>query len=141
MDQNTIMQTQDQISSASKFIPWLGTGLTTLVVLFMAFDGVTKIIKLKPVIEACEKMKISPEMAVGLGILLLACAALYVTPKTAILGAILLTGYLGGGVAAQLINRSAAFAIIFPIGFGVLMWAGLILREPRLLRWIFLREG
>jgi hypothetical protein len=139
MNQDTIMQTSDQLSSVSKSMPWLGTGLTALVVLFMVFDGVTKIIKVKPVMEACQKLNISPEMAVGLGLLLLACTALYVTPRTAVLGAILLTGYLGGGVATQLINRSAVFPTVFPIGFGVLVWAGLVLREPRLLQWIFLR--
>lgn len=140
MNQDTIMQTSGQLSSVSKFMPWLGTGLTVLVVLFMVFDGVTKIMKVKPVMEACQKMNISPEMAVGIGILLLACTALYVTPKTAILGAILLTGYLGGAMAAQWLNRSAAFPTAFPVGFGVLMWAGLVLREPRLLQWIFLRQ-
>ena len=140
MNQDTIMQTSDHLSSASKFLPWLGTGLTGLVVLFMVFDGVTKVIKVKPVMEACQKMNISPEMAVGLGILLLACTGLYVTPKTAILGAILLTGYLGGAAAAHVIARSGTFPTAFAIGFGVLAWAGLALREPRLVRWILLRE-
>ena len=140
MNQDTIMQTSDQLASASKFMPWVGTALTGLVVLFMVFDGVTKVIKVKPVMEACQKMNISPEMAVGLGILLLACTALYVTPKTAILGAVLLTGYLGGAVATHLISRSGVFPTAFPIGFGVLVWAGLVLREPRLIRWILLRE-
>ena len=121
-------------------MPWLGAGLTVLVVLFMVFDGVTKVIRVKPVMEACQKMNISPEMAVGIGVLLLACTALYVTPRTAVLGAILLTGYLGGATAVQLINRSAVFPIAFPIGFGVLVWAGLVLREPRLVWWIFLRQ-
>jgi hypothetical protein len=140
MNQDTIMQTPEQVSSLFKFMPWLGTGLTTLVVLFMVFDGVTKVIKVKPVMEACQKMNISPEMAVGIGLLLLACTALYVTPRTAILGAILLTGYLGGAVATHLIGRSGAFPTVFAMGFGVLVWAGLILREPRLLRWIVLRQ-
>ena len=134
------MQTSTQLSSASKFLPWLGTGLTGLVALFMIFDGVTKVIKVTPVMEACQKMNISPEMAVGIGILLLACTGLYVTPKTAILGAILLTGYLGGAAAAHVIARSGVFPTAFAIGFGVLAWAGLALREPRLVRWILLRE-
>ena len=140
MNQDTIMQTSDQLSSASKLLPWLGTGLTALVVLFLVFDGVTKVIKVKQVMEACEKMNLSPAMAVGLGILLLTCTALYVTPKTAILGAILLTGYLGGAAAAHVIARSGAFPTTFAIGFGMLVWAGLALREPRLVRWILLRE-
>jgi hypothetical protein len=121
-------------------MPWLGAGLTGLVVLFLAFDGITKIIKVKPVMEACQKMNISPEMAVGIGILLLACTALYVAPRTAILGAILLTGYLGGAAATHVIARSGIFPIAFSIGFGVLVWVGLILREPRLVRWILLRQ-
>jgi hypothetical protein len=140
MNQDTIMQTSDQLSSVSKFLPWLGGGLTGLVVLFLIFDGVTKVIKVKPVMEACQKMNISPEMAVGIGLLLLACTALYVTPRTAVLGAILLTGYLGGAAAVHLVARSGAFPTAFAIGFGVLVWTGLVLREPRLVRWILLRE-
>ncbi|MCI0535189.1 MAG: DoxX family protein [Verrucomicrobiales bacterium] len=140
MNQDTIMQTSDQLSSVSKFMPWLGAGLTGLVVLFLAFDGITKVIRLTPVMEACQKMGIGPELVVGIGILLLACTVLYVTPKTAILGAILLTGYLGGAAAAHMIARSGIFPTAFAIGFGVLVWAGLILREPRLLRWILLRQ-
>jgi hypothetical protein len=66
--------------------------------------------------------------------------AIYVNPKTAILGAILLTGYLGGAAAIHVIARSGVFPITFAIGFGVLVWTGLILREPRLIRWILLRE-
>ena len=140
MNQDTIMQTSEQLTSNSNAMPWLGTALTGLVVLFLVFDGVTKVIQVKPVMEACQKMNISPEMAVGIGILLLACTAVYIIPKTAILGAILLTGYLGGAAAIHVIARSGIFPTVFAIGFGVLTWAGLILREPRLVRWIFLRQ-
>src|SRR5688572_14488017 len=137
MNQDTIIQTSEQLSSASKIMPWIGSGLTGLVVLFLAFDGITKIMRVTPVMEACQKMGIDPDMAVGIGILLLACTATYVTPKTAILGAILLTGYLGGATATHVIARSGIFPIAFSFGFGVLVWVGLILREPRLVRWIF----
>src|SRR6187402_183463 len=140
MNQDTIMQTTAQPPTGSRLMSRLGVGVTGLVVLFLVFDGITKVIKVKPVMEACQKMNISPEMAVGIGLLLLTCTALYVIPRTAILGAVLLTGYLGGGVALHLIARSGTFPITFPIGFGVLAWMGLILREPRLVRWIFLRQ-
>jgi hypothetical protein len=140
MNQDTIMQTPTELWSTSKLVPWLGAGLTGLVVLFLAFDGITKVIRVKPVMEACQKMGINPEMAVGIGILLLACTALYATPKTAILGAILLTGYLGGAAATHVIARSGMFPIVFSIGFGLLVWAGLVLREPRLVRWILLHQ-
>jgi formate/nitrite transporter FocA (FNT family) len=140
MNLDTIIQTPAELSSVSKVKPWLGAGLTALVVLFMIFDGVTKVIQVTPVMEACQKMNISPAMAVGIGSLLLVCTALYVTPRTAILGAILLTGYLGGAAAAHVIARSGVFPTAFAVGFGVLVWAGLALREPRLVRWILLRE-
>ena len=140
MNQDTIMQTLAERSSVSKAMPWLGAGLTGLVVLFLAFDGITKVIRVTPVMEACQKMGIGPDLAVGIGILLLACTTLYVVPKTAILGAILLTGYLGGAAATHVIARSGNFAIAFSIGFGVLVWTGLVLREPRLVRWILLRQ-
>lgn len=121
-------------------MPRLGAAITGLVVLFMAFDGITKVIRVTPVMEACQKMGISPEMAVGIGLLLLGCTAIYVIPRTAVLGAILLTGYLGGGVATHLIGRSDMFPTVFPIGFGVIVWTGLVLREPRLMRWILRRS-
>ena len=121
-------------------MPRVGAVLTGVVVLFLAFDGITKVLRITPVMEACQKMGIGAEMAVGIGILLLACTLLYLTPRTAILGAILLTGYLGGATATHLIGHSGSFPLAFAIGFGVLVWAGLILREPRLLRWILLRE-
>ena len=140
MNQDTIMQTSAELSSASNGNPRLGAGLTGLVVLFLTFDGITKVLRVAPVMEACQKMGIGPEMAVGIGVLLLACTALYVTPKTAILGAILLTGYLGGAAATHVIARSGIFPTAFAIGFGVLVWVGLVLREPRLVRWIFLRQ-
>ena len=125
MNQDTITQTSVEHSTGSKGMPRLGAGLTGLVVLFLAFDGITKIIRVTPVMEACHKMGIGPDMAVGIGILLLACTAFYVIPRTAILGAILLTGYLGGAAATHVIMKSGIFPTAFAIGFGVLTWAGL----------------
>ena len=118
-------------------MPRCGAVLTGLVALFLAFDGITKVIRVAPVMEACRKMGMGADVVVGIGILLLACTTLYVIPRTALLGAILLTGYLGGAVAIQVVNRSGAFPIAFAIGFGLLAWAGLVLREPRVARWIF----
>ena len=139
-NQDTIMQTAGPLTFNFKAMPRLGTGLTALVALFLVFDGITKVMRVTSVMEACQKMGIGPSMAVGIGVLLLVCTALYVTPKTAIVGAILLTGYLGGAAATHVITRSGAFPAGFAIGFGVLVWAGLMLREPRLVRWILLRE-
>jgi hypothetical protein len=140
MNQDTIMQTPARCASASNLRSKAGAGLTGLVVLFLAFDGITKVIRVTPVIEACQKMGISPDMAVGFGVLLLICTVVYVIPRTAILGAILLTGYLGGAVATHVVQRSGIFPAAFAAGFGLLVWVGLVLREPRLIRWILLRH-
>ena len=139
MNQNTIAQTQtsNQRASASRARLWIGRILTILVILFLAFDAITKIIRLGPVMEACQKLGIGPDLAMGIGILLLACTVIYAIPRTAILGAILLTGYLGGATLLHVLTKGGAFPTIFAIGFGVLAWAGLALREPRVVRCIF----
>jgi hypothetical protein len=139
-DLNTIIQTSTENAPAFQAMPKMGGIISGLAVLFFVFDGITKVIRVAPVMEACQKMGISPNMAVGIGFLLLICTAIYVNPRTAIFGAILLTGYLGGAAATHVIQRSGAFPTTFAIGFGVLVWAGLVLREPRLLQWIFLRQ-
>ena len=141
MNQDTIMQTSAELSSRPKVMSWVAAGLTGLVVLFLAFDGITKVVRVTPVMEACQKMGIGPDMAVGIGILLLACTALYVTPKTAILGAILLTGYLGGAIATHVRVGSPLFShILFPVYLAVLLWGGLYLRDERLRALIPLRR-
>ena len=134
------MQTYTQFASVSNVRPWLGAIITGLVVLFLAFDGVTKIIQVAPVVKASEKLGIAANSLVGIGIVLLTCTAIYAIPKTAILGSILLTGYLGGAAAIHIGARSGAFPVGFSIAFGVLVWVGLVLREPRLLWLILFRQ-
>lgn len=134
------MPTDLQSASQSNVLLWTGRVITALVVLFLIFDGVTKILKVTPVMEACEKLAIPPDMVVGIGILLLFCTACYTIPATAVLGAILLTGYLGGAAAIHVRAGSEAFPVAFSIGFGVLAWIGLVLREPQLFWTILLRQ-
>ena len=119
---------------------WAGAIISVLVILFLVFDGVTKIIKVKPVLDASVQLGIPESRVVGIGILLLACTALYAVPTTAVLGAILLTGYLGAAVAIHVRAGSGTFPVIFSLMFGVLTWFGLILREPRLLWTILMRQ-
>jgi hypothetical protein len=69
---------------------------------------------------------------VGIGIVLLVCSAIYAVPQTAVLGAILLTAHLGGATAIHVRAGSGVFPIVFSIAFGVLVWVGIVLREPRL---------
>jgi hypothetical protein len=101
-------------------------------VLFLTFDGVAKLFKPAPVLEASSELGI-PESAIpGIGIVLLTCTVVYVIPATSVLGAILLTGYLGGAVATHVRVGGPVFPIVFPVIFGGLVWLGLFLREARL---------
>jgi hypothetical protein len=134
------MPTDTQLTPLSNGAIWTGWIITGLVVLFLVFDGVTKVIKVAPVVEASERLGVPQHAILGIGVVLLVCTAIYVIPQTAVLGAILLTGFLGGAVAIHVRAGSGAFPIAFSIGFGVLAWVGLILREPRLLWTILLRQ-
>ena len=120
-------------------MPKTAAVIKLLVVLFLAFDGITKVLRVAPVMEACQKMGISPDMAIGIGLLLLVCTAVYAIPRTAILGAVLLTGYLGGAAATHVLQHSGAFPAAFASGFGVLAWLGLALRDPKIAGWMFTR--
>lgn len=109
-----------------------GRVITGLVVAFLVFDGGTKVLRVTPVLEACARLGLGPERVVAIGALLLACTALYAIPRTAVLGAILVTGYLGGAVATHVRAGSSLFETVFPVGVGGLAWLGLALRDPRL---------
>jgi hypothetical protein len=126
------MQSTSESASVSKGARWAGRIVSAVVVAFMIFDGVTKLVKVRQVIEATVRIGFPENTIVGIGVVLLVCTALYVIPKTSVLGAILLTGYLGGATAANVRAGSAAFNTAFPIIFGVLVWLGVFLHEGRL---------
>lgn len=119
---------------------WAGWVVSGLVMLFLVFDGGTKVLKVAPVLEACARLGLTANTVLGIGAVLLACTALYAIPQTAVLGAILLTAFLGGAVATHVRGGSGVFEIAFAIGFCGLAWLGLVLREPRLLWTILLRH-
>ena len=120
---------------------WAGRIVTAVPVLFLLFDGVMKLIKPTPITEAFVRLGYPPELALALGIVLLACLALYLIPRTSILGAILLTGYLGGAVSTHVRVGDPLFShVLFPIYIGVLLWLGLYLRDNRLRAFIPLRS-
>ncbi|MEZ4712729.1 MAG: DoxX family protein [Caldilineaceae bacterium] len=123
---------QTTVASPSTGALWTGRIISALAVLFFLFDGVTKVIKIPQVIESTVQLGYQESHVVLIGILLLLCTAIYVIPQTAVLGAILLTGYLGGAVATHVRAGSGAFPIIFTIVFGALVWLGLYLRNPKL---------
>jgi len=134
------MPADTQPLSPSSAMLWAGGIVTGLVVLFLTFDGVTKVLKVAPVVEASGKLGVAPSTLLGIGVVLLTCTAIYAFPRTAVLGAILLTAYLGGAVAIHVRAGSGAFPVAFSIAFGALVWVGLVLREPRLLWTILLRH-
>jgi len=106
--------------------------MSTLPALFLFVDAVGKLVKPAPVVEGTVQLGYPESVLLGLGIVLLACTVLYVFPRTAILGAILLTGYLGGAVATHVRVGSPLFShILFPVYLGVLIWGGLYLRDER----------
>lgn len=126
------MESTAQSVPVSKASFWTGRIISGFVVLFMIFDGITKIMKVQQVIDATIRIGFPVSTVAGVGITLLICVALYVIPPTSVLGAILLTGYLGGATAANVRAGSPAFNTVFPIAFGILTWLGLYLREQRL---------
>jgi hypothetical protein len=120
---------------------WTGRALSTLVVLFMLMDSVMKLMQLPIVLTTTAQLGWPESTAFGLGVILLACTALYAIPQTSVLGAVLLTAYLGGAVATHARIGSPLFThTLFGVYLGVMMWAGLFLREPRLRALIPLRR-
>jgi hypothetical protein len=109
--------------------------LSGVVILFMVFDGIIKLVPLNVVIATTAALGFpaSPVLARTLGIVGLICTALYAWPRTAVLGAVLLTGYLGGTVAVHLRAGSPLFShLLFGVYLGILLWGGLYLRDERL---------
>jgi DoxX-like family len=116
----------------SKKMIWSGRVLIGLTALFMLFDGVMKIVKPPQVLQANVRLAYPVSALAGIGIALIACTLIYLIPRTSMLGAVLLTGYLGGAVASNVRAGSGWFETIFPALFAVLVWAGLGLRDRRL---------
>jgi hypothetical protein len=120
---------------------WAGRALSTLAVLFLLFDGLAKVMKAAPVLEACAGLDIPERVIPGLGAILLAATLLYAVPATSILGAIVLTGYLGGATWTHVRMGGPAFPMVFPALFGALLWVGLSLRDRRLRALVPLRQA
>ena len=115
-----------------KFAVRAGWTLTVLSALFLIADGVGKLALPPQVTEACIRLGFPINLITGVGVLLLILTVVYLIPRTAVLGAVLLTGFLGGAVAIQLRAGSPKFETIFPVLFGLLVWGGIYLREGRL---------
>ena len=127
-------------TSVSKKSLWIGRIVSGLPALFLLVDGAMKLVKPAVVVEATTKLGYSESLIVPIGIVLIVCTILYLIPATSVLGAILLTGYLGGAVATHVRAAEGVFPIVFPIIFGALLWLGLYLNDTRLRALIPLRS-
>ena len=134
------MQSTSQTAPVSKKMLWAGRIISALTVLFLLFDSVGKLMKLAPVVAGTVRLGYPESVVPGIGIVLLVCIVVYAIPRSSILGAILLTGYLGGAVATHVRVGDPLFThAFFPIYVGVLVWGGLFLRDDRLRALIPLR--
>lgn len=133
----TTRTVRDETTAAapSKAALRAGYAMSALVVLFLVFDSVGKLMTPAPapVVEGTTRLGYEVGHLLPLGVVLLACTLLYAVPRTAVLGAVLLTGYLGGAVATHFrVGDPLPSHTLFPVYMGVLAWGGLWLREPRL---------
>jgi len=108
-----------------------GYVLSTLPILFLLMDGIMKLFKPSFVVNGTVEIGYKESVIVPLGIVLTVCTIVYAIPRTAVLGAILLTGYLGGAVATHVRVGGGAFPVLFPVVFGIFIWGGLYLRDSR----------
>jgi len=123
-----------EIKGQSTRLQWTGRVLTGLTVLFMLFDAFGKFTKPVQVTDAFARLGLPLSMAPSIGTLLLISTVIYAIPRTAVLGAVLLTGFLGGAVSIQMRAGSPTFEQAFPVILGIVMWAGVYLRDCGLRR-------
>src|SRR5579883_2286101 len=111
----------------------IGIVLSGIAVAFLLFDSAMKLVKVAPVREAMERMGYPDATARPIGLVLLACVVIYLIPRTAVLGAALLTAYLGGAIATHVrVGDPLLSHTLFPVYFAALVWGGLYLRDERL---------
>src|SRR5215813_3542081 len=123
------MQPQNEVGVTSKAKLWTGRVITVFTVAFLLFDTMVKVLNLPLAVEGTVRLGYSARLVMYIGVVELVCLVAYLYPRTAVLGAILLTGYLGGATATQVRLEDPWF--IFPVVVGVLVWAGLFLRNGR----------
>lgn len=128
---------ESSLGPVSKKMLWAGHIMSALPVLMLLFSGAMKLVKAAPVVEGFVRFGYPESVAVGIGVVELLCVGLYVLPRTSVLGAILLTGYLGGATATH-VRIGEPF--VGPLVLGLLVWGGLYLRDAGLRELIPLRS-
>ena len=128
-------------AGSSRGAVWTGRVLSGLAVAFLIFDSAGKLLRMPPVVEGTAQLGYPGSVIVPLGVILLTCVLVYVVPRTAVLGAVLLTGYLGGAVATHVrVENPLLSHALFPTYVAALLWGGLVLRDPRLRAFLPLRR-
>jgi hypothetical protein len=137
------MTTSPESIADPRSMLWIGRILSSLAIIFLFLDAVMKLIPIQPVTDAMRELGFtsSIELARGLGMLLMGCTMLYAIPRTSLIGALLLTGYLGGAIAIQLrVGNPLLSHTLFGSYIGITLWAGLLCRNQPL-RAIFFSGG
>jgi hypothetical protein len=129
METTNVHQTGNR---SGKGMLWTGRVITAICVLFLLVDAIMKVAKSVASMEGSVQLGWPQDAVQAIGIVLLVCTLLYIIPRTSILGAILLTGYLGGATSVMVRAMQPGHPYFFPVVFGVLVWAGLFLRDDRL---------
>ncbi len=112
---------------------WIGRIVLALPVLFLAVDSVVKLLRIGPVMDSFNELGYPQNLALGIGLIEAVCLLVLLIPRTSMLGAVLLTGYLGGAVATHVrIGNPLASHILFPVYIGILIWAGMALIDSRI---------
>jgi hypothetical protein len=141
---STVNQGREHLDRPSKSrVRKAGIAISVLVTAFLAFDAAGKLAGLPQVIkEGTQALGFPPGQALVIGIVLAICVVVYVIPRTSVLGALGITAYLGGAVTANMRVEAPLFShTLFAVYLGVLMWVGLVLRRPELLRVAGIRRG
>jgi hypothetical protein len=121
--------------------PWGSYILSGLAILFLLFDSIIKVLKLEVAVQGTKELGYPESQVVGIGLTALTCTILYAIPKTSVLGAILLSGYLGGAIATHVRLENPLFShVLFPVYLAIFIWGGLYLRDHSLRLLIPLRH-
>jgi len=130
------------IEASGKKRRMTGYALTSFVGLFLTFDTVLKVLQLAPAMQGTTELGYPASTVLPIGLIQLVCLVLYLIPRTSVLGALLLTGYLGGAIATHVrLGNPLLTHTLFPIYVALMVWGGLYLRESRLRELLPFREG
>jgi DoxX-like family len=127
------MQTVSHAQPASGAARWVGLTLSGAVIVFLLLDAAMKLVPLDVVTETSAQLGLPAHLSRPLGLITLACTLLYAIPRTSVLGAILLTAYMGGAIATHVRVGSPLLShVLFGVYLGLMIWGGLFLRDERL---------